>query len=207
MSPVRRHRTSSGSEHLHEQLPRRCAIPRVTFTDCEVRVQRLVVVRENDRQIGRDGSFCRARVASGREAPAEDRARELLEVSHAGLGIASWQHHALVDAPGEQRLPLRILAVQNRSRLDQRRSRDHQSGWLDEAQPFEVGTGVRIGSGHASEGFGTDAEVFRVEQRSVFSREVTIGTRRVDFRWDRPPQDSQSLVADARHPCTAGARH
>ena len=43
-----------------------------------------------------------------------------------------------------------------------------------------MGTGVRIGSGHTLAGFGTDAEVFRVEQRSVFSREVTIGTRRVD---------------------------
>ena len=86
----------------------------------------------------------------------------------------------MVDAPGEQRLPLRILTVQDRSRLDQRRSRDHQAVRLDEAQPFEVGTGVRIGSGHTSAGFGTDAEVFRVEQRSVFSREVTIGTRRVD---------------------------
>ena len=152
----------SGGEHLHEQLPRRCAIPRVPFTDCEVRVQRLVVVRENDRQIGRDGSFCRARVAPGREAPAEDRAGEFSEVSHARFGIASREDRPLVDAPGEQRLPLRILAVQDRSRLDQRRSRDHESVRLDEAQPFEVGTGVRIGSGHTSAGFGTDAEVFRV---------------------------------------------
>ena len=43
-----------------------------------------------------------------------------------------------------------------------------------------MGTGIRIGSGHTSAGFRTGAELFRVEQRSVFSREVTIGTRRID---------------------------
>ena len=120
------------------------------------------------------------RVAHGREAPAEDRARECLKVSHARLRVASRQDRPLVDAAGESPLPLRILTVQDRSRLDQRRSRYHQSVRLDEAEPFEMGTGVRIGSGHTSACFGTDAELFRVEQRSVFSREVTIGTRRID---------------------------
>ena len=50
-----------------------------------------------------------------------------------------------------------------------------------------MGAGIRIGSGHTSAGFRTDAELFRVEQRSVLSSEVTIWTRGIDSSrgiWD-----------------------
>ena len=136
-------------EHLHEQLPRRCAVLRIALAHREVRAQRLTVVRENDREIGRDRSFFRARVALGREAPAEDRAREFSKVSHARLRVASRDDRPLVDAAGEQPLPLRILTVQDRSRLDQCGSGYHQAIRLDEAQPFEVGACVRIWRRHS----------------------------------------------------------
>ena len=170
----------SGGEHLHQQLPRRRAVLRIPLANREDRAQRLSVVRENDRQIGRNGRLCRAGVTPRREAPAEDRAREFSEVSHGRLGIAPREDHAFVDTPGEHRLRLRILPIQDRSRLDQRRCRDHQSVRLYETQPFEVGTCVRIRRRHMSADFGSGAERPRVEQRSMFSREATIRTGRED---------------------------
>ena len=145
----------SAVEHLHEQLPRRRAVLRIALSNREVRTQRLTVVRENDRKIGRDGSSFRACIALGREAPTEDRARVFSKVSHARLWIASRKDRPLVDAAGESPLPLRILTVQDRSCLDQRRSRDHQSVRLDESEPFEMGAGVRVLRRHACQPRGT----------------------------------------------------
>ena len=53
-----------------------------------------------------------------------------------------------LDAAGEPVLPLRVLPVQDRSRLRERRGGDHQAVRLDEAEPFEVGAGVGVGGGH-----------------------------------------------------------
>ena len=170
----------AGGEHLHQQLPRRRAVLRIPLANREVCAQRLSVVRENDRQIVRDGSFFRTHVALGRIGPAENRAREFAKVSHERLGIVPRKDDPLVDTPGKQRLPLRILTVQDRTRLDQCRCRDHQSVRLYETQPFEVGTCVRIRRRHMSADFGSGAERLRVEQRSMFSREATIRTGRED---------------------------
>ena len=67
----------------------------------------------------------------------------------AWLRVASRDDRPLFDAAGEQPLPLRILTVQDRSRLDQRGSRNHQTVRLDETQPFEVGACVRIWRRHS----------------------------------------------------------
>ena len=55
---------------------------------------------------------------------------------------------ALADAAGQTALTFRILSVQERSGLGQRRRRDHEAVRLDEAEPFEMGAGVGVGGGH-----------------------------------------------------------
>ena len=137
-------------EHLHQKLPRRLPVPRVALADGEVGAQGLAVVRERNLQLGRNRGFLRAGIPAGREAPAEDGASELPEVGEAGLRAARRVELTLADASGQPALPFRILAVQDRARLDQRGSRDHEAVRLDEAEPFEVGAGVGVGDGHVA---------------------------------------------------------
>ena len=135
-------------ECLDEELPRRLTVARVALADGEVGAEGLAVVREGNLQLGRNGSLLRARVPAGREAPVEDGGGELAEVGDAGLRTARRVELALLDATGETVLPLRVLPVQDRPRLRERRGGDHQAVRLDEAEPFEVGARVGVGVGH-----------------------------------------------------------
>ena len=138
----------AGVEHLHEKLPGRRTVPRVALPDGEVGTERLAVVREGDFELRRNRSVSRAGIPSGGEAPAEDGGGELPEVADAGLRSAPVVERALADAAGQTALTFRVVAVQERSGLDQRGRRDHEAVRLDEAEPFQVGAGVGVGGGH-----------------------------------------------------------
>ena len=137
-----------GVEHLDEKLPRRLPVPRVALADGEVGAQGLAVVREGNLELGRNGSLLRAGVPAGREAPVENGGGELAEVGDTGFRVTRGVERALADAAKQPALPLRVLPVQNRSRLRECRGGDHQAVRLDEAEPFEVGAGVGVGGGH-----------------------------------------------------------
>ena len=85
-----------------------------------------------------------------------------------GSGPALVIERALADAAGETALPFSVVAVQDRSGLDQRGRRDHEAVRLDEAEPFEVGAGVRVGGGHSSIGQVTATEILCLEQCPMF---------------------------------------
>ena len=123
-------------EHLDEKLPRRLPVPRVALADGEVGAEGLAVVREGNLQLGRNGSLLGAGVPAGREAPVENGGGELAEIGDAGLRAARGVERALANAAKQPALPLRILPVQDRTRLRERRSGDHEAVRLDEAEPF-----------------------------------------------------------------------
>ena len=138
----------AGVEHLHEKLPRRRTVPRVALPDGELGTERLAVVREGDFELRRNRSVIRAGIPSAGETPAEDGGGEIPEVADAGLWSALVVKFAFADAAGQTALSFRVMAVQERSGLDQRGRRDHEAVRLDEAEPFEVGAGVGGGGGH-----------------------------------------------------------
>ena len=169
-----------GGQHLHQQLPRRLAVAGVAFAHREVGAQGLAVVWQRQREFFRDRRlFSEAGVAPGREAPAEHRGGELAEVADVCGGLPVGSELAFLGAAGEQRLPVGILAVDERARLEQRRRRHHQTVRLDVAQPFQMGAGVRISSRHRSTGLPA-AEVRRLQQRLVMVREPPVRTRGID---------------------------
>ena len=146
----RRVEVLSGVEHLDEKLPGRLPVPRVALADGEVGAQGLAVVREGNLQLGRNGSLLGAGVPAGREAPVENGGGELAEIGDAGLRAARGVERALANAAKQPALPFRVLPVQDRSRLRERRGGDHQAVRLDVAEPFEVGARVGVGEGHVA---------------------------------------------------------
>ena len=184
-TPGRRVEVLPRVQHLDEKLPRRLSVPRVALADCEVGAKGLAVVREGNLQISRNRSFLRAGVPAGREAPAENGAGKLAEVGDVELRPARRVELALADAAGKPALPFGVLAVQDGSRLRERRGGDHEALRLDEPEPFEVGAGVGVGGGHvAVAGLSVPrrtAEVLHAEQSLVRWTEVLAIPRRVDL--------------------------
>ena len=150
-------------EYLHQQLPRWRAVAGISLANREVGAQRLTVVGEGNRQLVRDRRLLGASVAPWREAPPKNGARKIAEVAEAGFGFAYRRERALFNAARQQRLSLSILPVQDRPRLDQGRSGDHQTVRLDESQPFEMSAGVRIWRRHCHQPRG-------IRQRSRVAR-------------------------------------
>ena len=81
-------------------------------------------------------TFGGARVASRREAPAEDACRERPEVALPVCPLA------------ETALPLDVAPVEDNAGPNERGGRHDQAGGPDEADPFEVGSGVEVGTWH-----------------------------------------------------------
>ena len=105
-----------------------------------------------------------------------------------GTGVARRVEHALPDAANQSALPFRILAVQDRSCLDQRGCRDYEAVRLDEAEPFEVGAGVGVGGGHVAVNdlsvSRSAAEIPHAEEFLVRGSQVLAIPCRIDFpRW------------------------
>ena len=133
---------------MDEKLPRRPPVPGVALADREVGAEGLAVVREGNLQLGRNRSFLRAGISAGRESPAEHGGGELAEVGQEGLRPARRIELAFADAAEKLSLSVNVLPVQDRSRLRERRSGDHEALRLDETEPLEVSAGVGVGGGH-----------------------------------------------------------
>ena len=121
--------------------------------DREVGSKDLTPFREHRFEVGRDWRFLRARVAGGREIPAEHRGCEGAEVRQPGFGLRGGTGRiatvsAFLHAPAEQLLALGIVSIQERTGLDQRRGRDDEPGRADKAYPLQVGGDLRVESGH-----------------------------------------------------------
>ena len=129
-----------------EQLPRGRAVGRVELAHGEVGPQRLAVVGQRDLELGRDRALVGAGVALRREAPAEDAARERLEVGDTDRSVVG--DVALVDARAQQALPLDVAAVEDRAGAHERGRGDDEAGRLDEAEPLEVREDLRVELGH-----------------------------------------------------------
>ena len=169
-------------ECLDEELPGRLTVARVALADREVGAEGFAVVREGNLQLGRNRSLFRARVPAGREAPVKDGGGELAEIGDAGLRAARGVERALANAAKQPALPLRVLAVQDRPRLRERRGGDHQAVRLDEAEPFEVGARVGVGGGHARRvGLCRPAKSAIAEEAAVRVRHLFVLGGRVDL--------------------------
>ena len=95
-------------------------------------------------ELRRDWSLLRTRISLGRETPAEDGLGECVEVLEAVFPTTSRGSLTLVDPTVKQRLPFHIVPIENGPCLDQGGSRNHKAVGLDEAEPFEMGTGVWV---------------------------------------------------------------
>lgn len=80
----------------------------------------------------------------------EHRGRELAEIGKAGLRAASGIEFALAEIISQPVLTFGILPIEDGARLDQRRGGDHEAVRLDEAESFQVGAGVGVGSQHGA---------------------------------------------------------
>ena len=110
-----------------------------------VRTQHFPRVGDGHREFFGNRRILGARVAPGREAPAQQSFREGTEV---GRLVAS-----RFDVFAEQALTFGIALVEDHAGLHKRRGRHDETGGLDEADPFEMRCDVRIGSGHGSVAF------------------------------------------------------
>jgi hypothetical protein len=138
----------AGLKDAHQQLPGRRPVHGSALADRQVRPQRLAVVGQFDLELAWDRDAVHAGVPLGREAPPEHLAREESEVDDHGLGPFARRELALLDAGAQARLALGVTSLEDGAGLHERRRRHHESGGLDEAEPFEVREHVRIGPGH-----------------------------------------------------------
>jgi len=140
----------AGIEDPHEELPGRCAIPRLKLPDGEIRAKRLAVIRQGNLDLGRDRALGRACIASRRKTPAEDGLGEAPEVGQVRHGALFRVERALFDARAQEPLALGVAPVENRPRADEGRGGHDETRRPDEADPFAVreNFGVEPGAGH-----------------------------------------------------------
>lgn len=131
-------------EDLNEELPGNRALFRAQFPHREVGPQGLAVVGQAKFQFGRNRHVLRAPIALGGKRPAEHGLREGLEVGQPGDSSFFRVELALFEAGLEQGLSLGVATVEDGARAHQRRSGDHQTRRLDEAEPLQVREDGRI---------------------------------------------------------------
>ena len=133
--------------------PPRGRSPHRVRPDREVGSKDLTPFREHRFEVGRDWRFLRARVAGGREIPAEHRGCEGAEVGQPGFGLRGGTGRiatvsGFLHAPAEQLLALGIASIQERAGLDERRGRDDETGRADKADPLQVSRDLGVESRH-----------------------------------------------------------
>ena len=159
------------AKDLDEQLPRHLTRLGITLAHGEIRAQCLTVVREMNFKLRRDWRLLRTRVSLGRETPAEDGCSECVEVLEAVFATTSRGFLTLVDPAVEQCLPFHVVPIEDGPCLDQGGSRDHKAVRLDEAEPFEMGTGVWVRPYHPSTAPTTSTKPTSIQQVLVVARE------------------------------------
>ncbi len=133
----------AGGQHPHQQLPGRAIRRRVTLAHRQIRREGLAILRQRHLQLRRDRRTCNAGVALRREAPAQHRAGELLEIGDYRFTAGALLGHTR----GQQTLAFGIAAWQQRTGTHQGRCRDHQTGGPHKANPLQMCRNCRVKSG------------------------------------------------------------
>jgi hypothetical protein len=107
-------------KNLDEELPARGTVFGLELADGEIRPERLTVIRKGYFELIRNRRIVRTGVALGREAPAQDGLRECTKVWDPGSCTFADIEGALLDTCPEESLPLKIAAVEDRARANER---------------------------------------------------------------------------------------
>jgi hypothetical protein len=136
--------------NLDEKVPGELALLGIELADSEVRAEHSLQVGKSHLQRGWNRALGRARVALGREPPAEHLSGEVLEIREDRDRVFFGIKLELLDTGAQEPLPFGVVSVEDGPGAHQSRRRDHEAGRLHEVDPGAVreDIGIDLRSGH-----------------------------------------------------------